>query len=45
VEYTDSFSESERNFVEGHRKWMLEEIFLWIKMLFIEKGMMCMEPH
>jgi hypothetical protein len=26
VEYTDSFSEDERNFMEGPRKQMLEEI-------------------
>jgi hypothetical protein len=44
MEYTDSFSEAERKFAEGLRKWMLEEIPLWIKMLFVEKGMMCMEP-
>jgi hypothetical protein len=25
-------------------RWMLEEIPLWIKMLFIEKLMMCMDP-
>jgi hypothetical protein len=44
IEYNDSFSEAERKFVEGPRKRLLEEIPLWIKMLFVEKGMMCMEP-
>jgi hypothetical protein len=43
VEYTDSFSEAERKFSEGPRKRLLEEIPLWIKMLFVEKGLMCME--
>jgi hypothetical protein len=38
MEYTDSFSEAERKFAEGPRRWMLEEIPLWIKMLFMEKG-------
>jgi hypothetical protein len=41
--YTDSFNEVERKFIEGLRKQMLEEILLWIKMLFIEKGIMHME--
>jgi len=40
VEYTDSFNEVEKKFVEGRRRWMSEEIPLWIKMLFIEKGIM-----
>ena len=44
IEYTNSFSEAERKFVEGSIKCMLEEIPLWIKMLFVEKKMMCMEP-
>jgi hypothetical protein len=44
VEYIDSFSEAERKFMEGPRKRLLEEIPLWIKMLFMEKGLMCMEP-
>jgi hypothetical protein len=44
VEYTDSFSEAERKFVEGPRRRLLEEIPLWIKMLFMEKGMMHMDP-
>jgi hypothetical protein len=33
-----------RNFVVGLRKRQLEEIPLWIKMLFVEKGMMHIEP-
>jgi len=45
VEYTNSFSEDEIKFVEGPRKWMLEEISFWIRMMFIEKGMMCMDPN
>jgi hypothetical protein len=44
IEYNDSFSEAERKFVEGPQKRLLEEILLWIKMLFVEKGLMCMEP-
>jgi hypothetical protein len=44
IEYNDSFSEAERKFVVGPRKRLLEEIPLWIKMLFVEKGLMCMEP-
>jgi hypothetical protein len=43
VEYIDSFSEVERKFMEGPRKQLLEEIPLWIKILFMEKGMMHME--
>jgi hypothetical protein len=43
MEYTNYFSEEERKFSEGLRKWMLEEIPLWIKMFFIEKGLMHME--
>jgi hypothetical protein len=30
-------------FVEGPQKRLLDEIFLWIKMLFIKKGLMHME--
>jgi hypothetical protein len=37
-------SEDKRNFAEGPRKQMLEEIPLWIKMLFVDKGLMHMEP-
>jgi len=44
MEYTDSFSEAERNFGKVLRKRMLQEIPLWIKKLFIEKEIMCMEP-
>jgi hypothetical protein len=44
VEYNDSFSKAKRKFVKGPQKRMLEEISLWIKMLFMEKGLMCMEP-
>jgi len=29
--------------MKGHRKILLEEITLWIKMLFMEKGMMWMD--
>jgi len=43
IEYNDSFNEADRKCVEGPRKRMLEEIMLWIKMLFLEKGMMWME--
>jgi hypothetical protein len=30
-------------FEEDPRKWMLEEIPLWIKILFIGKILMCMD--
>jgi hypothetical protein len=43
VEYTDSFNDAERKFVEGSRKQMLQEISLSIKMLFVEKGLMQMD--
>jgi hypothetical protein len=45
VEYIDSFSEAKRNFMKGPRKTLLEEIPLWIKMFFIKKGLMHMEPN
>ena len=45
IEYNDSFNEANRKFVEGPRKRMLEEITLWIKMLFMEKGIMWMETY
>jgi len=44
VKYIDSFSEVERTFVKGPQKRLLEEIPLWINMLFMEKGMMHMDP-
>jgi len=44
VDYIDSFNEVERKFSEVPRKRRLEEIPIEIKMLFVEKGMMCMEP-
>jgi hypothetical protein len=44
MEYTDSFSEEEILFAKGPRRWMLKEIPLGIKMLFMEKGLMCMDP-
>jgi hypothetical protein len=40
VEYSDSFNEVERKFIEGHQKTILEEIPLWIKMVFVNKGVM-----
>jgi hypothetical protein len=43
MEYTHYFSEAERKFAKVPRKTILEEIPLWIKMLFIEKGLICME--
>jgi hypothetical protein len=45
VEYRDCFRKAKRNFEEGPRKWMLEEIPLWIKMLFIGRRMMHMDPN
>jgi hypothetical protein len=43
VEYNDSFSEDERKFEKGPRRRKLEDIPLWIKMLIVEKRLMCME--
>jgi hypothetical protein len=43
IEYSDSFNEVARKFKEGPRKRMLEEIPLWIKMLFMEIIMRHME--
>jgi hypothetical protein len=43
VDYNNSFSKTERKFTEGLRKWILEEIPLWIKMLFMKKGLFHME--
>jgi hypothetical protein len=43
VEYNDSFNEAKRKFEEGPRKQMLEEIPLWIKMLFVERRMIRMD--
>jgi hypothetical protein len=40
----ESFSSVERKFAVGPRRRLLEEIPLWIKMLFVEKGIMHMEP-
>jgi hypothetical protein len=45
IEYNKYFSEVERKFVVIPRKRLLEEIPLWINMLFIEKGMMHMESN
>jgi hypothetical protein len=44
IEYNDSFSNIERNFANIHRKRLLEEIPLWIKMLFVENGLNYMDP-
>jgi hypothetical protein len=44
VEYTNSFSKGEINFEKGPRRKMMKEIILWIKMLFVEKGVMLMVP-
>jgi hypothetical protein len=45
IEYSDSFNEVARKFKEGPIKRMLEEIPLWIKMLFMERIMMHMETE
>jgi len=45
VKYTDSFSKAKRKFHEGPRKRFLEEILLWMNILFIGKGMMHMNPN
>ena len=44
VEYTNYFRDIERKFTYGPMKRLLVEIPLWIKMLFMEKGMMHMDP-
>jgi hypothetical protein len=44
VEYNDSFSEAKIKFEEGPRKRMLEDILLWIKIFFVERSMMRMDP-
>jgi hypothetical protein len=43
INYIYSFGEVEKKFVEGPLKRLLEEIPLWIKMLFVKNGLMCME--
>jgi hypothetical protein len=43
VECNESFSSAERKFAADPRRRLLNEIHLWIKMLFVEKGLMCME--
>jgi hypothetical protein len=45
VEYIDSFSKADRKFAKRLINRMLEEIPLWIKMFFVEKGLMHMEPN
>jgi hypothetical protein len=32
------------NFLKVLKKWMLEEISLWIKIFFVDKGLMHMKP-
>jgi len=44
VECTNYFSEVERKFMEGPIRRLLEEISLLIKMMFVEKGLMRMNP-
>jgi hypothetical protein len=43
IEYNESFNELERNFVVEPRKRLLKEKPMWIKMMFVEKGLMHME--
>jgi hypothetical protein len=38
IECSEFFNNAERNFVAGPRRILLEEIPLWINMLFKEKG-------
>jgi hypothetical protein len=45
TEYSDYFNEFETKFDEGPQKILLEKIPLWIKMLLIKKGLMCMETN
>jgi hypothetical protein len=44
VEYNKTLKEAKRKFEKDPRKQMVEEIMLWIKMLFVERRMMCMKP-
>jgi hypothetical protein len=44
IEYSDSLSEVKRKFEESPRKWNLEEIPLWIKILFMARRMIHMDP-
>jgi hypothetical protein len=37
IGYNDSLSEVKRKFDEGHKRRLLEETPMWIKMFFIEK--------
>jgi hypothetical protein len=45
IKYRNSFSEAETKFEEGPRKHMLKYIMLWIKILFVERIIMHMEPE
>jgi hypothetical protein len=45
IEYSVFFNKVEIKFEECPRKRMLEKIPLWIKMLFMEIRMMCMDPN
>jgi hypothetical protein len=44
IECSEYFNNVERKFVFDPRRRLLEEIPLWVKMLFIEKGIMHMDP-
>jgi hypothetical protein len=45
MECGESFNNAEIKFAAGPRRRLLEEIPLWINMLFMKKGLMCMDPN
>jgi hypothetical protein len=44
IECSESFNTFERKFCHSPIRILLEEIPLWIKMFFVEKGIMHMDP-
>jgi len=44
IDCTESFNNAERKFVVIPRRRLLEKNTLWIKMVFIEKGLMFIDP-
>jgi hypothetical protein len=44
IELSIEYNEAERKFIAILRKILLEDITLWIKMLFVENNLMHMDP-
>jgi hypothetical protein len=44
INFNKLFNSAKRKFAAGPRRRLLEEIPLWIKMLFMEKGITHMDP-